>query len=90
MRREYDFSEGTRGKHSAKRIRVVGDKGSENAAGTAARIQKIIEEDLTSRDDFKVIWGELNQNEKEIIRAAWLKKISTVLADRSGRTSRLA
>ena len=81
MRREYDFSEGTRGKHAGKRFRIVGDTGSRNGPDTASRIQQVIERDLKSRKDFKVVWSELNQTEREKIRAAWLKKINTVLAD---------
>lgn len=81
MRREYDFSQGTRGKHAGKRFRIVGDTGSRNGPDTAARIQQIIERDLKSREDFKVVWSELNQTEREKIRAAWLKKTNTVLAD---------
>ena len=79
MRKEYDFSQGTRGKHAGKRIRVVGDRRSDGS-DTAARIQQIIERDLKSREDFKVVWGELDKAERETIRAAWLKKINTVLA----------
>ena len=90
MRKEYDFSQGVRGKHSGKRIRVVGDIHSRNGPGTAARIQQTIERDLKSREDFKAVWSELNPAERESIRAAWLKKISTVLADQSTRPSRHA
>jgi hypothetical protein len=79
MRKEYDFSQGARGKHLGKRIRLVGDKQS-NGPDTAVRIQQIIERDLKAREDFKDVWGELNQAERESIRAAWLKKINTVLA----------
>jgi hypothetical protein len=78
MRKEYDFSQGTRGKHAGKRIRLVGDKNS-NGPDTAARIQQIIERDLKSREDFKVVWRDLDQAERATIRAAWLKKINTVL-----------
>jgi hypothetical protein len=90
MRRECDFSQGTRGKHAGKRIRVIGDKHSHNASVTAARIQQIIERDLKSREDFKVVWSELNASERESIRAAWLKKINTVLAEQPARTLRRA
>ena len=78
MRKEYDFSTGTRGKHARKRIRVIGNKQS-NGRDTAARIQQIIERDLKGREDFKTVWSELNEAERESIRAAWLKKINTVL-----------
>lgn len=87
MRREYDFSQGTRGKHAGKRITVVGDKDS-NGLDTAARIQQVIERDLKNRADFKAVWSELDQAERETIRAAWLKKINTVLADQPMRTPR--
>lgn len=90
MRREYDFSEGTRGKHAGKRLRIVGDKSRPNGPDTAARIQQVIERDLKSRDDFKAIWSELDQAEQEKIRAAWLKKINTVLMDQPARSSRRA
>jgi hypothetical protein len=88
MRREYDFSQGTRGKHTGKRIRIVGDplKGNE----TAGKIQQIIERDLKSRKDFKAVWSELNRSEREHIRTAWLKKINTVLEDQSTPSSRRA
>ena len=52
-----------------------------NGPDTAARIQRVIERDLKNRDDFNVIWNELDPLEREKIRAAWLKKIITVLAD---------
>ena len=81
MRREYDFSKGTRGKHVGKRLRIVGDKSLPNGPDTAARIQRVIERDLKNRDDFNVIWNDLDPLEREKIRAAWLKKIITVLAD---------
>jgi len=81
MRREYDFSKGARGKHAGTRLRIVGDKSRRNGPDTAARIQQVIERDLKSRDDFRAIWGELDQAEQDKIRAAWLKKIKTVLAD---------
>ena len=81
MRKEYDFSQGTRGKHAGKRLRIVGDTRSDKGLNAAARIQKVIERDLKSRQDFKVVWSELNQAERESIRAAWLKKINTVLDD---------
>ncbi len=88
MRREYDFSHGTRGKHAGKRLRIVGDTRSDKGLNAAARIQQIIERDLKSREDFNVVWRELDQAERENIRAAWLKKISTVLADQPTRPSR--
>ena len=90
MRREYDFGQGKRGKHAGKRLRVVGDTGPRNGPDTAARIQQIIERDLKSREDFDVVWRELTATERADIRAAWLKKISTVLADPSVRSSRRA
>jgi hypothetical protein len=43
MRREYDFSQGTRGKHAGKRIQIVGDKKSRNKSETADKISKVIE-----------------------------------------------
>jgi hypothetical protein len=81
MRREYDFSQGTRGKHAGKRLRIVGDKRPRNGDDTAARIQQVIERDLKSRDEFNTIWCELNPADQEKIRAAWVKKINTVLSD---------
>ena len=90
MRREYDFSQGRRGKHAGKQLRIVGDTGSRNAPNTAARIQQIIERDLKSREDFDVVWRELSSDEREDIRASWLKKISSVLADQSARSTRRA
>jgi hypothetical protein len=81
MRKEYDFSQGVRGKHVGKRIRIVGDTHLRNAPDTASRIQQTIERDLKSREDFKVVWNDLNQTERERIRTAWLKKINTVLAN---------
>ena len=81
MRKEYDFSQGTRGKHAGKRVRVVGDTRMRNGPATAAKIQQTIERDLKSREDFKVIWKELNQDERKSLRAAWLKKISAILAN---------
>ena len=90
MRREYDFSQGKRGKHAGKHLRVVGDTGSCNRPDTAVRIQQIIERDLKSREDFDVVWRELSASQREDIRAAWLKKISTVLADPPVRSSRRA
>ena len=81
MRREYDFSQGTGGKHVGKRLRIVGDKSLRNGPDTAARIQRIIERDLKNRDDFNVVWNELDPAEREEIRATWLKKINAVLAD---------
>jgi hypothetical protein len=90
MRREYDFSQGTRGKHAGKRFRIVGDADSQSGRETAARIQQIIERDLKSREEFKAIWSKLNQAERKDIRAAWLKKINTVLTDQPARSSRRA
>jgi hypothetical protein len=80
MRREYDFSKGIRGKHAGKRLRIIGDPNARNGPSTAARIQQIIERDLRRRANFKVVWSELDKSERENIRAAWLKKINTVLA----------
>jgi hypothetical protein len=88
MRKEYDFSKGTRGKHAGKRLRIAGDARADNGESAAARIQQIIERDLRSREDFKVVWKELNQAERENIRADWLKKISTVLTENISRPSR--
>ena len=90
MRKEYDFSKGTRGKHAGKRLRIVGDTRSDKGPDAAARIQQVIERDLKSRQDFKVVWSELNRSERESIRADWLKKIRTVLADQPARTPRRA
>ncbi len=90
MRKEYDFSKGTRGKHAGKRLRIVGDTRSDKGLDAAARIQQVIERDLKSRQDFKMVWSELNHAERESIRAAWLKKISTVLADQPERSTRRA
>src|SRR6266581_4445375 len=36
MRREYDFTGGTRGKHAGKRLRIVGDTSSATGADTRA------------------------------------------------------
>lgn len=90
MGREYDFSQGKRGKHAGKPLRIVGDTSSRNEPETAARIQQITERDLKSREDFDVVWSELSAAERSDIRAAWLKKISTVLADQPARSSRRA
>jgi hypothetical protein len=87
MRREYDFSKGTRGKHYAQQLRIVGDTGSGKVRDTAAKIQQVIERDLKGRDDFKMVWRELDQAELKSIREAWLKKISTVLEDHPDRTT---
>jgi hypothetical protein len=38
MRREYDFSQGTRGKHSGKRLRIVGDKRLGTGSNKAAKM----------------------------------------------------
>ncbi|MDQ1636754.1 MAG: hypothetical protein QOF62_93 [Pyrinomonadaceae bacterium] len=81
MRREYDFNKGTRGKHAGRRLRIVGDIRTDKGQSAAAKIQQIIERDLKSREDFNVVWKELNQAEREDIRAAWLKKISAVLTE---------
>ena len=90
MRREYDFSQGKRGKHAGKRVRIAGDKHSVNGPDTAQKIQQIIERDLKSRKDFNVIWTELTPAERVNIRDAWLKKINTVLATQAERASHRA
>jgi polyphosphate kinase len=90
MRREYDFSQGTRGKHVGRRLRIVGDAGARNGSDTAARIQRIIEADLKRRQGFKVVWNELSQAEREKIRAAWHQKINTVLTEQPARSTRRA
>jgi len=90
MRKEYDFTQGTRGKHAGKRVRIVGGTDANKGMNTAARIQQIIERDLKSREQFDVVWSELNQAEQESIRAAWLKKIRTVLTDQPMQTPRRA
>ncbi len=38
MRREYDFSHGTRGKHAGKRLRIVGDKDIRNKPNTKGKM----------------------------------------------------
>ena len=83
MRREYDFSQGTRRKHAGKRLRIVGDKRLDNGPDTAGGIQQVIERDLRNRGDFNVVWSELSEAEREKIRAAWLKNINTVLVHES-------
>ena len=40
MRREYDFSQGTRGKHAGKRLRIVGDKRLRNGLNRSAKMAK--------------------------------------------------
>jgi hypothetical protein len=50
MRKEYDFSQGTRGKHTANRFRIVGDTGLRNGPDTAAKIQQITERDSKGKD----------------------------------------
>ena len=79
MRREYDFSEGIRGKHAGKRVHIVGDTRSAKGQDTAARIQQVIERDLKSREDFKAVWSDLKPAERKNLRAEWLKKINTIL-----------
>ncbi|HZT57307.1 MAG TPA: hypothetical protein VFA21_01650 [Pyrinomonadaceae bacterium] len=81
MRKEYDFSEGVRGKHAGLSFRVVGDTRRNGKAGVAVanKIQKAIERDLKSRDGFKVFWNSLDKSEKEDIRAAWVEKINDLL-----------
>lgn len=79
MRREYDFSQGIRGKHAGRRLRIVGDSGSRQSLDTAARVQQIIERDLQSREGFDVVWSELTEAERKSIRVAWTKKINAVL-----------
>jgi hypothetical protein len=39
MRREYDFSEGTRGKHAAKRFRIIGDTSLQRGQGDVTKTQ---------------------------------------------------
>jgi hypothetical protein len=46
MRKEYDFSQGTRGKHTSKRIRIVGKKPSHDPPKTAAETQEDEARDL--------------------------------------------
>ena len=38
MRKEYDFSQGTKGKHAGKRLRIVGDKRINHGPKTSARM----------------------------------------------------
>ena len=45
MLKEYDFSQGTRGKPAGKRIQIVGDRKSLNKSKTADKIPKLIERD---------------------------------------------
>lgn len=73
-----------------KQIRIVGDKRAGNGPNTAARIQQVIERDLKRRENFGVVWNELDDSERKSIRAAWLKKINTVLEDQSTPSSRRA
>jgi hypothetical protein len=40
MRREYDFSQGTRGKHAGKRLRIVGDKRPPSSQHAATKMAK--------------------------------------------------
>jgi hypothetical protein len=42
MRREYDFSQGTRGKHAGKRLRIVGDKRLHNGSNTAKMSKNLV------------------------------------------------
>ena len=90
MRREYYFSQGTKGKHAGKRLRIVGDRSLRKGPDTAARIQQVIERDLRNRDDFNVVWSELDTAAREKIRAAWLKKINAVMAEQPARSPRRA
>lgn len=46
MRKEYDFSQGTRGKHASKRIRIVGGKLSHDPTKTATETQQDDARDL--------------------------------------------
>ncbi len=85
MRKEYDFNQGTRGKHAGKSLRIVGDPSPRKAGDTAAKIQQIIERDLKSRADFNVVWSELNRSERKNLRADWLKKINNVLTHPGGK-----
>ena len=81
MRREYDFSKGTRGKHAGQRFRVVGDQQRrKNPSGElASKIQKAIERDIKNREGFSVLWDMLDKAERDEIRAAWLERIDDLL-----------
>ncbi|HMG74214.1 MAG TPA: hypothetical protein VK582_11995 [Pyrinomonadaceae bacterium] len=46
MRKEYDFSKGTRGKHVGKRIRIVGEKRSHDPPKMAAAKEQVNARDL--------------------------------------------
>ena len=46
MRKEYDFRQGTRGKHASKRIRIVGENLSHDPPKTAAETQQDDARDL--------------------------------------------
>jgi hypothetical protein len=52
MRKEYDFSKGTRGKHVGKRIRIVGEKRSQDApkmgAGTQVNARDLKEPEVST------------------------------------------
>jgi len=74
MRREYDFSKGTRGKHAGKRLRVVGDTRTEKGQSAAARIQQIIERDLKSREDFRLYGESWTRRKKKTFALPGLKR----------------
>jgi hypothetical protein len=40
MRKDYDFRQGTRGKHAGKRLRIVGDKRQRNGSNSADKMAK--------------------------------------------------
>ena len=46
MRREYDFSQGTRGKHAGKRMRIVGEKRCHDRPKISTGAQQVNERDL--------------------------------------------
>ena len=46
MRKEYDFSKGTRGKHAGKLIRIVGEKRSHDRPKVVAETQHVNARDL--------------------------------------------
>jgi len=46
MRKEYDFSQGTKGRHAGKRIRIVGEKLSHDPPKTVAGAQQVKGRDL--------------------------------------------
>ncbi len=46
MRKEYDFGNGTRGKHAGKRMRIVGEKLGHDRPKIATRTQQVNASDL--------------------------------------------